>query len=103
MARVLISNVRPSSTKSISTKDKLRLSLSESDFKTIITESSNNLKEVSTKNYPIFQAENNKRLYRLEEVLPFRVRITNIGVQGYSPVNPAPIGIAVIGLNNYIL
>jgi hypothetical protein len=38
-----------------------------------------------------------------KEVLPFRVRFTNIGVIGYSAQNPAPIGIAVIGLSNYIL
>lgn len=35
--------------------------------------------------------------------LPFRVRFTNIGVVGYNPDNPAPVGIAVIGLSNYIL
>jgi len=41
---------------------------------------------------------------RISEVLPFRVKFTNIGMRGgYSPSNPAPIGIAVIGLNNYIL
>lgn len=33
----------------------------------------------------------------------FRVRFTNIGVPGYSANNPAPIGIAIIGVNNYIL
>lgn len=39
------------------------------------------------------------------EVLPFRIRFTNIGVEptGYSPINPAPIGIAILGYNNYIL
>lgn len=36
-------------------------------------------------------------------ILPFRVRFTNIGIIGYSPDNPAPLGIAVIGLSNYIL
>lgn len=35
--------------------------------------------------------------------LPFRVKFINVGVPGYGPNNPAPIGIAVIGLNNYIL
>jgi hypothetical protein len=37
------------------------------------------------------------------EMLPFRVRFKTIGIPGYSSNNPAPIGIAVIGLNNYIL
>jgi hypothetical protein len=35
--------------------------------------------------------------------LPFRVKFTNIGIEGYGPNNPAPIGIAIIGVNNYIL
>ena len=38
-------------------------------------------------------------LYRI----PFRIRVTNITVPGYSPSNIPPIGIAIIGLNNYIL
>jgi hypothetical protein len=35
--------------------------------------------------------------------LPFKIRITNIKVPGYTPINVPPIGIAIIGLNNYIL
>ena len=43
---------------------------------------------------------------RLSEVIdriPFKVRVTNITVPGYSPTNVPPIGIAIIGFNNYIL
>lgn len=40
---------------------------------------------------------------KINEILPFRVKFTNIGIQAYGPNNPAPIGIAIIGLNNYIL
>lgn len=39
----------------------------------------------------------------INEVLPFRVRFTNIMIPAYSPSNVAPIGIAIIGFNNYIL
>lgn len=35
--------------------------------------------------------------------LPFKVRITNITVPGYGQFNVPPIGIAIIGVNNYIL
>ena len=35
--------------------------------------------------------------------LPFKIRITNIKVPGYSPSNIPPIGIAIVGINNYIL
>lgn len=38
------------------------------------------------------------------QTLPFRVKFINIGVTNqYSPDAPAPIGIAVIGVNNYVL
>ena len=40
---------------------------------------------------------------RISQVLPFKVRFLNTKIGGYSPSNPAPIGIAVIGYNNYIL
>lgn len=36
-------------------------------------------------------------------ILPFRVAFTTIDTGGYSPQNPAPIGIAIIGYTNYIL
>lgn len=49
---------------------------------------------VSQVNYPKIQAS---------EVLPFRIRFTNVQIQGYDANNPAPIGIAVIGVNYYIL
>ena len=39
----------------------------------------------------------------INEVLPFRVRFTNIQQPGYSPSLVPPIGIAIIGVNNYIL
>jgi len=35
--------------------------------------------------------------------LPFRVSLTNIGIEGYNPANPPGIGIQVIGFSNYIL
>lgn len=40
---------------------------------------------------------------KVSDFLPFRVRFINIGIQSYGPNNPAPIGIAIIGTNNYIL
>jgi hypothetical protein len=39
----------------------------------------------------------------ITEMLPFRIRFKTIGISGYYPNNAAPIGIAIIGLNNYIL
>ena len=40
---------------------------------------------------------------KIENILPFRVQFINVGVFGFSKDNPAGIGIAVIGYNNYIL
>lgn len=40
---------------------------------------------------------------RINQTLPFRVKFINIGIEGYGPNNPPPIGIAIIGVNNYIL
>jgi len=39
----------------------------------------------------------------INQTLPFRVKFSNIGVNAYGPNNPAPIGIAVVGFNNYVL
>jgi hypothetical protein len=58
---------------------------------------------LESKNYPIARISEGRRTVKINEVLPFRIRFTNIMVPGYGPNNPAPIGIAVIGLNNYIL
>ena len=35
--------------------------------------------------------------------LPFYIRVTNIMVPSFTPLNPPPIGLAIIGINNYIL
>jgi hypothetical protein len=46
---------------------------------------------------------NYSKVVILTEILPFRLSITNIGIQGYSPTNPPGIGIQIIGFSNYIL
>lgn len=40
---------------------------------------------------------------KVSQALPFRVKFINIGINAYGPNNPAPIGIAVVGFNNYVL
>ena len=44
-----------------------------------------------------------KNSVKFSELLPFRVRFTTIGLGAYGPGNAAPIGIAIIGLNNYVM
>ena len=43
-----------------------------------------------------------KRIDILEH-LPFKIRMSAIGLEGYERGNPAGIGIAIIGHSNYIL
>lgn len=52
-------------------------------------------KKIKQEDYP--------RIVRINEVLPFRVRFTSIGVEGYSSTNVPPIPLQIIGFSNYIL
>jgi len=58
---------------------------------------------VKNDNYFISDLKFNPIHVKAESALSFRVRFVNIGIESYTPNNPAPIGIAVIGYNNYIL
>ena len=55
------------------------------------------------KNFSISSFSSHAATATPESVLPFRVKFINIGIESYGPNNPAPIGIAIIGFNNYIL
>jgi hypothetical protein len=37
------------------------------------------------------------------EILPFKIRFINAQIRGYDSATPPPIGVAIIGVNNYIL
>ena len=39
----------------------------------------------------------------ISEVLPFRIRFINTQIRGYDSASPPPIGVFIIGVNNYIL
>ena len=43
------------------------------------------------------------RSVRVDQILPFRVKFTSIGIEGYGPNNVPPIPLQVIGFSNYIL
>jgi hypothetical protein len=67
-----------------------------------ITDLVHNTEKVQSAHFSNSKAFANERAALVSERLPFRVRITNLGV-AYGPSHPAPIGIAILGLNNYIL
>jgi len=61
------------------------------------------LKRVQQYDYAIAKVLFKPRAAKVNQSLPFRVRLTNIGISAYGPSSPAPIGIAIIGFNNYVL
>jgi hypothetical protein len=50
-----------------------------------------------------FQKVNYAKVITPASVLPFRLTLTNIGIEGHDPANPPGIGIQIIGFSNYIL
>jgi hypothetical protein len=61
------------------------------------------VRTVKAYGYPITRVRKEARIARVDQSLPFRIRLSNITIAGYGPSNPAPIGIQIIGFNNYIL
>lgn len=68
-----------------------------------IFERKNIFKFVKAHYFGIFYLKNKQRTFEANDILPFRIKITNIGITGYGPGNAAPIGIAVIGYSNYVM
>ena len=64
---------------------------------------SNKLVFIKSKNKFNLSILDNQYLSKISYTPSFRVKFINVGVPGYGPSNPAPIGIAIIGVNNYIL
>jgi hypothetical protein len=56
---------------------------------------SGSIGSLATADYP--------KITTVTEILPFRLTITNIGIEGYRADNPPGIGVQVIGFSNYIL
>jgi hypothetical protein len=70
---------------------------------TVLDLKNGRVNSVKSYNYSIATLRKSRRYAKVDQSLPFRIRLTNITVSGYGPSSPAPIGIAVIGFNNYIL
>jgi hypothetical protein len=78
-------------------------SVSDINNNTKVFEKLGIVKYVKNKNFSVIKPTYKIVNVKVEEVLPFRVKFTTIGIEGYGPNNVPPIGIAVIGYNNYIL
>ena len=68
----------------------------------IIDVDSHKAKQIKSIGYPISEIIYKAKTIKIDEVLPFRVKFTTIGIGGaYS--NVPGIGLQIIGINNYIL
>jgi hypothetical protein len=77
--------------------------VSSFERKSFFTEKYSRNVSIKNKQYGSVVFKKQLRTTVITEELPFRIRFTTIGIEGYGPNNPPPIGIAVIGFNNYIL
>lgn len=68
----------------------------------IIDTDNHKAKSVNSIGYPISEILYKTRVVKVNEVLPFRVRFTTIGI-GPAYGNIPGIGLQIIGINNYIL
>ena len=59
--------------------------------------------KIQESDYGIAKIVQPSRVVRINDILPFRVRFTTIGVESYGANNVPGIGIQVIGFSNYIL
>lgn len=69
----------------------------------IIFDKTGTTRKVEEKNYPRFTITPSRRIVRINQTIPFRIKLTNIMVPGYGSNNIPGIGIQVIGYSNYIL
>jgi len=63
------------------------------------------LKAKSVKQIDTFKVKVSQDLpkAKVKNILPFRIRLENINLATYNANNPPPVGIQIIGFNNYIL
>ena len=71
-------------------------------YATIIDLSEKRSETISRIDYPKSNIKGFVRLTKIQEVLPFRVKFTNIGKPPANAGVPG-IGLQIIGINNYIL
>jgi len=68
----------------------------------IIDEAVQKTKTIKSIGYPIAKIVPIQNSISINEVLPFRIRFTSIGIPSPFPGVPG-IGLQIIGINNYIL
>lgn len=102
MAKAVITDIKPGYLGSVDSISYPNASVTGEAHSAKITDIVHDAK-VTAVSYPIAKVTDIVYTAKALDVIPFYVRFTNIGIAGYGPGNPAPIGIAVIGTSNYIL
>lgn len=69
----------------------------------IIDKTKRTVKYIKNSNFFTSKIRYKSGTVKINETLPFRIKFTNIGIAGYGPNQAAPIGIAIIGVNNYVM
>ena len=102
MAKSVILKKNTGITKSINNSDYFNTSIVDKNHSSVISENLNLTQNIQTDEHSSMIIPS-LRYSEIESILPFRIRFTTITIPGYGPGNVPPIGIAVIGYNNYIL
>lgn len=103
MARVAITNIAEPNVGSVRKKSHPITDIDFSERLETVEDLSNVTRSIRAKDFGILRSRFEDRYTKAETILPFRIRFTSVDIPGYGRENPAPIGIAIIGTNNYIL
>lgn len=68
-----------------------------------IFERNNKTRKIYTDRYSITKISEPKRGVEINDILPFRIKLTTIQIPGYGSNNIPGIGLQIIGISNYIL
>lgn len=69
----------------------------------IIYKPENITKSIKTSDFSKSRITQKNGNVKISHTLPFKVKFINIGIPSFGTGNSAPIGIAIIGLNNYVM
>ena len=103
MAKAVISNIISSSAKRITPYNYPKSKITGTKRSAEVIGRPSFETDIVQYNYPKSKIIGPKRTAEITSTLPFRVRFVNVGIEVYGASNPAPIGITIVGFNNYIL
>lgn len=103
MATVAFTDTSTRVVKEVSIADKRSAKVLPDHSSSKIIEVNFTAKNFESVSYPVSKPINEKIHATAKAVLPFRISFTSVTVEGYTSRRPAPVGIAIVGVNNYIL